>query len=165
MKKLLLLITTLLTTHTVVNAQAPLEKGTLQLNTGLGTSGWGTPVYLGVDYGLENNITLGTEISYRSYDRYGFKMNILGIQGNANYHFNEILEIPSKWDLYAGLSLNYYYWNFKDEYAEDVVDNTSFGVGIQIGGRYFFNDHFGVNIEGGGGNATSGGKIGITYKF
>ncbi|VXB26029.1 conserved exported hypothetical protein [Flavobacterium sp. 9AF] len=165
MKKLLLLITTFLATYNLANAQAPLENGKLQLNAGLGTSGWGTPIYVGLDYGLGNNITLGSEISYRSYDSYGFKMSILGIQGNANYHFNEVLEIPSQWDLYAGLSLNYYNWNFKDDYAEQVVDDTHFGIGIQIGGRYFFTDNFAINLEGGGGNATSGGKIGITYKF
>ena len=33
-------------------AQAPLENGALQLNAGLGTSGWGTPVYVGLDYGI-----------------------------------------------------------------------------------------------------------------
>ncbi|WP_366185107.1 hypothetical protein [Flavobacterium ovatum] len=39
------------------------------------------------------------------------------------------------------------------------------GLGLQIGGRYFFTDRFGINLQFGGGNVTSGGKIGITYKL
>ena len=160
-----ILISALLLTSFLSFAQAPLEKGNLQLNAGFGTSGWGTPIYVGLDYGLGNNFTIGAEGSYRSYESLGYKSTIIGIQGNTNYHFNELLDIPSKWDLYAGLSANYYTWNFEDEIAEDLVDNSNFGIGAQIGGRYFFSDNFAINLEGGGGNATSGGKIGITYKF
>lgn len=151
-----------------VNAQAPLEKGETQLNAGLGLSGWGTPVYVGVDFGMANNFTLGIEGSYRSYKQtyFGGKYNssIIGIQGNGNYHFNEILNIPSEWDFYGGLSLNYYIWNNSSN-NNNFVDNSGLGVGVQIGGRYFFSDNFGLNLEFGGGNATSGGKFGITYKF
>ncbi len=162
MKKITLIIT--LFFGTLCYAQAPLEKGKLQLNIGLGTSGWGTPVYAGLDYGLGNNITVGAEASYVSYKYVGFTSTIIGIQANGNYHFNEILNTPSEWDFYAGLSGNYYVWNI-DNGGVDVIDDTPFGIGAQIGARYFFNNKFGVNIEGGGGNATSGGKIGITYKF
>ena len=49
-------------------AQSPLEKGRWQLNAGLGTSGWGTPVYLGFDYGAHRDITIGIEGSYQSHD-------------------------------------------------------------------------------------------------
>lgn len=162
MKKILLL---LLLYPFILKAQAPLENGNLQLNAGLGTSGWGIPVYVGLDYGVGNNFTIGAEASYRSYESYGYKSTIIGIQGNGNYHFNEILVIPSKWDFYAGLSLNYYNWSFDNDFAEAVIDDSNFGIGVQIGGRYFFSEKFAINLEGGGGNATSGGKIGITYKF
>lgn len=164
MKKIILFCTVFLASL-IANAQAPLEESKLQLNAGFGASGWGTPVYVGLDYGLGNNFTIGAEASYRSYTSYGYKSTIIGLQGNANYHFNEILEIPSQWDFYAGASLNYYNWSFEDDFAEDVVDNSNFGIGLQVGGRYFFNEKFGINIEAGGGNATSGGKIGITYKL
>lgn len=150
------------------NAQAPLEKGETQLNAGFGASGWGTPIYLGLDFGMGNNFTLGVEGSYRSYNqRYSnddFSSSIIGLQGNGNYHFNEILEIPSEWDFYAGLSVNYYIWNTDTKY-KNYTEGSGFGIGAQVGGRYFFNKNFGLNLELGGGNATSGGKVGITYKF
>lgn len=37
----------------------------LQLNAGTGISGWGIPVYVGLDYGVTNEITVGAELSYR----------------------------------------------------------------------------------------------------
>jgi len=39
------------------------------------------------------------------------------------------------------------------------------GIGGQIGGRYYFTEKFGVNLEFGGGNAYSGGKLGISIKL
>lgn len=154
---------------TTAFAQAPLDNGDLQLNAGFGLSGWGTPVYIGVDYGIADDITIGGELSYRSYgQRFGgdnFNSSIIGIQANGNYHFTRIFEMPSKWDLYAGLGLNYYSWSTDDRYKEFAAETSGIGVGIQIGARYFFTDKFGVNLEFGGGNATSGGKVGITYKL
>ena len=154
------------------NAQAPLEEDGLQLNAGLGTSGWGTPVYVGLDYGIATNFTIGGELSYQSYNQnFGaavgeVKSSIFGIQANGNYHFNEILDISSEWDFYAGANLNYYSWSSKQNgstYNYDGADN--FGLGLQVGGRYFFNENFGVNLQLGGGNVVSGAKLGITYKL
>ena len=148
------------------NAQAPLEEGGLQLNAGIGTSGWGTPVYAGLDYGVARNFTLGGELSYQSYNTVGYKNNILGVQANGNYHFNELLNIPSEWDLYGGASLSYYSWSSKFNGSKVDYDGADdIGVGLQVGGRYFFNDKFGVNLQFGGSSALSGGKVGITYKL
>ncbi|WP_132219157.1 outer membrane beta-barrel protein [Mariniflexile fucanivorans] len=153
-------------------AQAPIEEGGLQLNAGIGTFGRVTPIYAGLDYGIAPNFTLGGELSYQSYNHGSnefsndFKSTIIGIQANGNYHFNEILDIPSVWDLYAGANLNYFSWSSKINGTKtDYNGADNFGLGLQIGGRYFFSDNMGVNIQFGGGNVVSGGKIGITYIF
>jgi outer membrane immunogenic protein len=39
------------------------------------------------------------------------------------------------------------------------------GLGAQIGGRYYFNNNWGINLELGGANTTSGYKIGASYRF
>lgn len=162
MKKLINLSMLLLTLFSF--AQSSLEKGKIQLNAGFGTSNWSTPIYVGADYTISNSITVGLEASYQSYTTYGVKSTILGFQANGNYHFNEIFELPNEWDVYAGLNLNYYSWKFKDSDANTfLVDDEPFGVGIQIGGRYFFNEKFARNLELRTGNITTGGKIGITY--
>ncbi|MCH8535681.1 MAG: hypothetical protein LAT51_11475 [Flavobacteriaceae bacterium] len=150
-----------------MHAQAPISEGNFQLNAGLGFSGHGLPVYGGLDYGVHKDITIGGELSYRSYsNRWGgskYSHNVLGISGNANYHFNSILNIPSPWNFYAGLNLAYYNWNSGSGYSGSY--SSGIGLGAQIGGRYYFNEQFGINLELGGGNVFSGGKIGITYRF
>lgn len=169
MKKITLLFTLL--TISIGYAQAPLEKHSLQLNAGIGFSDWGTPVYLGVDYGIATNWTIGGELSYQSYKHYsGFendlKSSIIGVQANGNYHFNNVFDISNDWDLYAGANINYYSWSTTlngETYNYNSEDN--FGIGLQIGGRYFFNDKFALNVQFGGGNVVSGGRLGITYKL
>ena len=167
MKKILFLAVFCFSAITIL-AQAPLENGRVQLNAGIGTSGWGTPVYVGLDYGVGSNFTVGGELSYRThnerYDGTYYDYSVTGLGANVNYHFNKVLNIPSQWDFYGGLGLNYYIFNYDDENYNGTED-SDIGLGVQIGGRYFFNKNFGINIEGGGGNATSGAKIGITYKF
>ena len=90
-------------------------------------------------------------------------ITITGISGNGNYHFNRILGIPSNWDFYAGLNLGFYVWNSSSDYPGD--HNSGLGLGAQVGGRYYFNNKFGLNLEFGGGNAFDGGKIGVSIKF
>lgn len=149
-------------------AQAPIGIGQAQINAGLGFSSWGVPVYAGVDFGVHEDITVGGELSFRSYrnNYLGYKYNhsIIGISGNGNYHFNTVLDIPKEWDLYAGLNLGFYIWSTSDSGYEGD-QSSGFGLGAQVGGRYYFNDKFGVNLEFGGGNAFSGGKIGISIKL
>ncbi len=166
MKKLLFTFV-LIAAFAVTYAQSPIGRGESQLNAGLGLSSWGLPVYVGLDYGVHEDITVGGELSFRSYNdnimSTKYRHSIIGISGNGNYHFNRVLNIPTPWDFYAGLNLGFYVWNSPSAY----VGNHSSGLGLggQIGGRYFFSDKFGVNLEFGGGSAFGGGKIGITVKL
>ncbi len=168
MKKIILLIA--LFTIGFTYAQSPLEEGALQANAGVGFSGWGVPIYAGLEYGVAPNISVGGELSYQTFTEnnsfFDVKSSVFGITGNGNYHFNEVFEIPSQWDLYAGANLSYYSWSSKvngDKVDYSGADN--FGIGLQVGGRYFFDDNFAINLQVGGGNVVSGGRIGITYKL
>jgi hypothetical protein len=151
----------------VTYAQSPISKGESQINLGVGLSSWGVPVYLGFDHGVHPDITLGAELSFRSYkDNWRdsrYKHSVIGIQGNANYHFNNILNIPSPWDFYAGLNLGFYSWRSPNDYEGSHTSGV--GLGGQIGARYFFSNKVGVNLEFGGGNAFAGGKFGLTIKI
>lgn len=156
-----------LAVSSIIVAQNPIDKGQAQINAGFGFSSYGLPVYVGLDYGIHEDITIGGEFSYRSYnqDYYGSKYGhkIYGFLGNANYHFNNLLGIEPTWDVYGGLNIGFYSWSSPRGFKGDT--NSGLGLGLQIGGRYYFNDKFGINLELGGGNATSGGKIGISIKL
>ena len=165
MKKQILTLVFLLAVG-VIFAQGPISKGQTQINAGVGLSSWGSPVYLGFDYGVHPDITLGAEASFRSYNdnwrNNKYRHTVIGIQGNANYHFNRILELPSKMDLYAGVSLGYFIFNNPSGYSGSL--GSSLGFSGQVGFRYFFTNKVGLHLEAGGGS-VSGGKIGLTFKL
>jgi outer membrane immunogenic protein len=172
MKKLILLIAFGFITNGVM-AQSPLEEGGVQLNAGVGLSGWGVPIYFGLDYGIAKDFTLGGQLSFQTDNDpynyggkdYKYDSTAIGIGANGNYHFNSLLKIPSKFDFYAGASLTYYIWNYNDYNNNPHPDNTSLGLGLQVGGRYFFTNNFGINLELGGNTGTSGAKFGVTFKI
>lgn len=172
MRKLILLMVCVFASNGIF-AQVPLDKGDVQFNAGVGASGWGIPIYFGVDFGIARDWTLGGEISFQSDSdsyygnnkNYKYDSRAIGIGINGNYHFNRIMDIPSNFDFYAGPAVTFFIWDYKDydnDYPEP--DNASVGLGVQVGGRYFFTDKFGVNLEFGGGTATSGAKVGVTFK-
>jgi outer membrane immunogenic protein len=148
-------------------AQSPIDKGQVQLNAGIGLSSWGIPLYLGLDYGVHKDITIGGEISYRSFNdnwtSHNYHHSIIGISGNGNYHFNSLLNIPTNWDFYAGLNVGFYKWSSPSDYGG--THSSRLGFGGQIGGRYYFSDKFGINLEFGGVNAFTSGKLGISLKL
>lgn len=166
MKKLLLLGVFLVVAQFSFGQYA-LSKGEAQINAGLGFSSWGVPVYAGFDVGVHPDISVGGEFSFRSYrDNYfgnRYNHSIIGISGNGNYHFNTLLEIPEEWDFYAGLNLGFYFWNSDNDYPGN--ESSGVGLGAQVGGRYYFSERVGVNLEFGGGNVFSGGKFGVSIKL
>ncbi len=156
----------------VAFAQGNLGKGGKQLNAGVGFSSFGVPVYVGADFGVHESISIGPRFSYRNYGnrvgglRYNQSLTVLSF--NGNYHFNTLLNLPPEWNLYAGLTLGYYFWSDIrwNDGRNDLFDGEGSGVGLdlQVGGRYFFDEKWGVNLEFGGGT-ISGGSFGITYKL
>jgi hypothetical protein len=147
-------------------AQYPLAKGQKQLNAGFGFSSWGLPVYVGLDFGVHKDISVGGEFSFRSFsDNFkgtSYSHTIIALAANGNYHFSSLLNIPKEWDAYAGLNLGFYSWSSPTGY--NGGGGSGIGMGAQFGGRYYFNTKFAVNLELDGGT-TSGGKIGLTMKF
>ncbi len=148
-------------------AQTPLPNGKVQLNAGVGLYSGGIPVYVGFDVGVPKDFTVGGELSFASYyddwhSRH-YHHTVTGISGNFNYHFNRLLNITPKWDVYAGLNLGFYIWNSPNDYEGN--HSSGLGLGLQVGGRYYFTDKFGINLEFGGGNEFSGAKFGISIRF
>ncbi len=166
MKKINFLILLIAFGVTTSFAQGTLGKGGKQLNAGVGFSNFGVPIYVGLDFGVHESVTIGPRISYRTHSETfsgtKFKNNLTVIGFNGNYHFNQLLELPGEWDLYAGLTLGYYIWSTETDYAG--ANASGIGLDGQVGARYFFSDNFGLNLEFGGGTGN-GGSFGITYKF
>ena len=159
MKKSLILIITIFLLSNVY-AQFPLSKGQSQLNLGLGLSSKGIPIYGGIDVALNREFTVGGELGIRSFTENTYKQNVVSISANANYHFNEVLEMSNAWDLYAGLSLGFNIWSTSNN--NPSTGTSGLGLAAQIGTRFKVSRKLSLNLEFGGGNIFSGGKFGIT---
>ncbi len=134
-----------------VNAQrggnAPLRRGERQVNFGTGFSTNGLPVYGSVDFAVHKDITLTPEVHVRLpvYHAEDFSGGVLL---KSDYHWNFILGIPPGWDFYTGIRLGL-----------DYSDQLDPDLGIQVGGRWYWNDRWGINLEVGAGtgfDATAG---------
>ena len=168
MRKIVLLFGLLLSAG-VASAQS-FGAGDVQINGGLGVSGPGAMIYGSVDVGINDQITVGGELFYRSRNYNSVKYNNIGILATSNYHFNKLIKrLPSNVDLYGGLSLGYYSWSNDYKYDNwDPYYDSGFAVRLQTGGRYFFTENFGVNAElfvEHNSFATGGFKAGVTYRF
>ena len=151
MKKITLLIT-LSFAVTMLLAQnrgvAPLAKGDKQLNFGTGFSNNGIPVYVSMDFALHKDVTLTPEVHVKFDD--DFKGGILL---KADYHWNYLIGIPDNWDFYAGARAGF---DFGDDFTPDI--------GIQVGGRWYWSEKWGMNLELGGGTGF-GTTFGLSMKL
>ena len=152
MKRIVLLFGLILFVGSIFaqEGQAPLAKGDKQLNFGLGFSGHGLPVYAGMDFAVHDDITVGPEVNVN----FGNDGNVsFSAIGRGDYHFNRIIGIPSNWDFYAGANLGF-----------RVGEEFKMRFGIQVGGRWYWSEKWGLNLEFGGGS-TFGTHAGLSMKF
>ncbi len=166
-RKLLLALLILTGSMEYVSAQnggtAPLAKGGNQLNFGLGFSDNGLPVYLSFDFAVHKDVTLTPEVHVRFVDSdnnnngNGENDNENNVRAGtlfkADYHWNYLIGIPSNWDFYAGLRSGF-------EFDDDV----DFDMGAQVGGRWYFTDQWGLNLELAGGTGFDA-IFGMSMKF
>lgn len=149
MKKTFILIAFMIsTTFVMAQGQQEFPLGGKQLNFG--------PFYAGVDFGVQQNITVGPMISY-NWAYYDPALGVLNpsfdLSGKADYHFGQLLDLSSEWDLYGGVRVGL---GFRS--------GVRLLSGIEIGGRWFWNKKWGLNIESVYGNYLSG-NIGVTMKL
>ena len=135
-------------------SQSPLDPGQIQANFGIGIDDQsGLPIYGGLDFGIADDWTAGAVLSFASSD-------YVSLGANINYHFDDLLGLPPEWNVYGGANAGIL---FEDDDIDDSGNgNNQFGIGIQAGGRYFFNDRWGINLQVGTGKEVSDGRLGLT---
>jgi len=114
----------------------------------LNIGGAGTGLYASIEFPVSSFITVAPQISTN------YNFNALVIAGKANFYLDEVFELDSSWDVYAGANLG---WRVE-------TGNDGVNVGIQVGARWFWSDKWGVNAEFGGGTGVLGG-VGVTMKM
>lgn len=144
----------------VFSQTAPLAKGQKQLNFGVFPEGYGLPLYLDLDIAIHEDVTIapGFYFDLENNDNYYYDNNNdhFGIYIKGDYHFNRLFSIPSEFDLYAGATLKYRFFENKNY--------NRLGHGFQVGARWYWSSKWGLNLELGGGSVY-GARFGLSLKF
>jgi len=152
MKKITLILLFFIGATTFVSAQA--NKG---LNFGIGLSSGGLPVYVNYDIPVAANLSVAPSVQ-TNLD--GFNWITPAVK--VDYYFDELFGLPDAWDVYAGGNLGFTIW--MNNYYNGASHSNGIHIGIEIGGRWWFNDKWGLNLELSGGTGF-GTKFGMSMKM
>ena len=126
----LLLLGCLLCVPYSVQAQAWDGEGDIKVYAGYANVGGRSGIELGSDYALSDFVSVGGQITYVNVKEHddghnnflmGYDLSFMG-----NYHWAEVLKLPSVLDIYSGVSVG-----------------LRVG-GLQVGVRYNFSETFGL---------------------
>jgi outer membrane immunogenic protein len=179
MKKLITLIVLILTTGLIYGQETESNKKNLnapnlkQLTIGIGTSGGGIPIAADLQFEIHRNISIGPILSYQSWNEpesFGtVKYSSTGFGGQIVYHWNNLLSIPSNWDVYSSATLGYHSYKatYNNQPIESYYNGYNGGVGLwyNVGGKYFFNEKLGVALDLGYNGVGHGGRVGLAIRL
>lgn len=124
-------------------SQAWSGAGDQKVQAGISAWGNGTGITGTYDYGLSNLVSVGAGLNLYFKDGNDGSFFVFG---RANFHLQDLLNLPDKWDIYPGASVG-------------ILGNT-FGLGVHLGARYYFTDKIGAFVE-----AGNNGSIGISINL
>lgn len=115
--------------------------------------------FLGINYEIpvHEDITIAPGIGTN------FDLDWINIGVKGNYYFDNAFGISDDaWDVYGGLNAGYSIYNGE----KNGNDESDINLGLQVGGRWFWNDKWGVYLEIAGGNVSGmSPAIGLTVKL
>ena len=120
-----------------------------QAQTYLNIGGIGTGVYAGYE------IPVSSDISVQPFASTDWELDKLIFGAKGNFYLDDLLELSEEWDVYGGANFG---WRI------DKGNDDGANWGLQVGGRWFWSEKWGINAEFGGGSSVLGG-IGVTMKM
>ena len=111
--------------------------------------------------GVNYEIPVHTDITIAPGIATNFDLNWITLGVKANYYFDNLFEISDDaWDVYGGANLGYGIYN-----GDDADLDSDLSLGLQVGGRWFWNETWGIYAEIAGGNVAFMPAIGVTMKL
>jgi len=153
MKKIFTLVFCLTTLFAI--AQSPIGKGGKQLNFGVSGNSYYVPAYVSFEFGVHPDITLGPQAGM------DLSFDYLNLAFRGDYHFNTLIGISQEWDFYAGTTAGFSILIG----TENVTVKNGLYIGLQVGGRWYWSDRWGLNLEFGGSNLFGNARIGLSLKM
>ncbi len=110
--------------------------------------------------GASFDIPVASAIAIAPFAGTDLNLDYLNLGVKANFYFDELIGLPAAWDLYAGANAGFAMWIGKDNGTSGV------DIGLQVGGRWFWNEKWGIYLEFGGGHHSKGtAGLGLTMKM
>ena len=118
--------------------------------------------YVGINY----EIPVHPDITIAPGAGTNLDLSFLSVGVKANYYFDNLFGISdAAWDVYGGAGVGYAF-DLRDDNDNNGHDESDLDLGLHAGGRWFWNDKWGVYVEiGGGSTAGTSGGVGITMKL
>jgi hypothetical protein len=182
MKRILLLSMLIVFVASLSFGQMAYQKGDQVINLGIGLGGFagvygsgGIAITGGYEYGIHENISLGGVVGYSSSSQdvwgdYGWKYTYILIGARGAYHLD--LFHKKDIDTYGGVLLGYNIVSSSAKGTEPVhgwgwssysPSASYLAIGVFIGGRYYFDPRWAVQVELGYGLGIL--NVGIAYKL
>ncbi len=121
--------------------------------------------------GVSDVISVGGQLSYASSkfddsfnNDYNFKEHAVYIGARGSYHFNQLLQLDNKFDLYGGASLGYVTVSVSDNTGSLGATGSGLGLGLFGGGKYYFSQGTAIYAELGY-QSLALLNVGIAFKF
>ena len=146
-------------------SQVPISVGDKQLNFGIGNHGnrnfRSNVFYVGFDYCVFNDITIGGNLGLSFYSKSSISIITFVPAFVGDYHFNTLIGIPSEFDFYAGLDLGL------PVYFGDLTGTGDLDIGTHVGGRWYWDEKWGLNLQMGLGfiSGSSGFGFGLSMRM
>ncbi|AUS06600.1 hypothetical protein [Pseudotamlana carrageenivorans] len=111
--------------------------------------------------GINYEIPVHKDITIAPGVATNFDLDWMTVGVKVNYYFDHIFGITDDaWDVYGGANAGYgIYTGDKDSESSD------FDIGLQVGGRWFWNEKWGVYAEIAGGTVNIIPSVGVTMKL
>jgi hypothetical protein len=111
--------------------------------------------------GVNYEIPVHKDITIAPGASTNFNLDWLTLNVKANYYFDSLFGIKNNsWDVYGGIGTGYAFYN------GDGSKDSDFDLALHAGGRWFWNDKWGIYFELGGGQTQGAtGGLGLTVKL
>jgi len=103
------------------------------------------PIYAGADVAVHRDVTVGGT-AFVSTSGASF-----GLLGRADYHWNRLFDVPREFDIYLGGGV--------------LFEGTGLYPRLHLGGRWFWTERLGLNLELGGALRDARALLGLTVKI
>ncbi|MCO4820635.1 MAG: hypothetical protein KC469_01105 [Flavobacteriaceae bacterium] len=111
--------------------------------------------------GANYEFPVSTDITIAPFAGTNLDLDWLTFGVRGNYYFDNLFNITADaWDVYGGVGAGYSIYNGNGNNSSDL------DIGLYAGGRWFWNDKWGLFLEIGGGSTQGAtGGLGLTVKL